>query len=246
MRIAIFSDIHGNLEALLAVLEDTTAQQCELRYCLGDCVGYGANPGECIKTLRTQKIFTVRGNHDHDAALDTPLDNYNAMAAEALRWTRAAIKSDDRAWLGSLAYRMEVPQHGIILCHASAHRPEDFRYVTSSSEAYLGLLSQDTRVSFVGHTHCPELYALTQQTQVEHIPVDSAVVPLRSDKVYMVNVGSLGQPRDGDPQSCYVVYDTESESVTFRRVKYPIAQAQEKIRKAGLPEVLAWRLSVGQ
>jgi predicted phosphodiesterase len=97
LRIAIFSDIHGNLEALQAVLEDLAAQRCELRYCAGDCVGYGANPSECIGLLRTQSICTVRGNHDEAAAFDTPLDNYNGVAAEALRWTRKAITAEDRA-----------------------------------------------------------------------------------------------------------------------------------------------------
>jgi diadenosine tetraphosphatase ApaH/serine/threonine PP2A family protein phosphatase len=244
MRVAIFSDIHGNLEALVAVLSHIASQNCSRSFCLGDVVGYGASPRECIALIQANGIAAVMGNHDLLASTVFPPFGFNPHAAKAVIWTRSQMTKQDLLWLAQLPYTMEVPEHGITLCHAGLDNPADFGYVDTIEKAKESLEHQNTPVCFLGHTHVPTIFCSNQGGAItEHGAVDFRCDP---NNRYIVNVGSIGQPRDGDPCSCYVIYDTDLRQVEFHRVRYEWKGAQAKIRKAGLPERLAQRLALGK
>ena len=161
MRIAIFSDVHANLEAFLAVLSDISTRGCDLRFCLGDTVGYGANPSECVALLKANCIPSLKGNHDEAAGLDIPLGLFNPQAAAAIQWTRNALKREERDWLLELPYQMSLPEHRMTLYHANGFEPEGWEYVCRKTDAslMLTLRAQKTPLVFIGHTHAAAAYA---------------------------------------------------------------------------------------
>lgn len=246
MRIAVFSDVHANLEAFVAVLKDISTKGCGLRFCLGDTVGYGASPSECIALLQANKIQSLKGNHDEAAGLDLPLGIFNPIAGKAMQWTRNALKREERDWLLNLPYQLRLPEHRMTLYHANGFEPEGWEYIHGKDDASLALTMRDQRTPlvFIGHTHFPAAYGMGPNGK----PLDifRSSFRLLDDTRYVINVGSIGQPRDGNPQACYVVYDTATKTIDFIRLDYPVAQAQEKIIKAKLPEVLANRLLIGK
>jgi predicted phosphodiesterase len=243
MKIAIFSDIHGNLEALEAVLADLITKGCQGQFCCGDIVGYGANPAECVELVRKHKIPCVKGNHDDAAAVDYSLCNFNPDAAHAIDWTRSALSEADREWLGALPYQREYPDKGFTICHANLHAPAGWEYLFERNSAAKTLNMQTTPVVFLGHTHWPTAYV--QDVNGRLLQTAGARVYIQRTFRYVINVGSVGQPRDKNPQASYVIYDTDERKVSFIRVDYAIAKAQAKIRQAKLPEKLATRIATG-
>lgn len=243
MKIAIFSDIHGNLEALVAVLQDIAARKCDLRYCLGDIVGYGPNPQECLELIRANRIPAIKGNHDDFAATDLPLGLFNPVAAQAMQWTRAALTAEQRQWLSKLPYQILVPEHDFCLFHANGVCPEGFDYIQNAYEAARTIKQQPAQVGFIGHTHVPAVYRSKNGTSEQ---LDAEDTPIAKGYRYLFNVGSIGQPRYQNPRCCYVIHDTDARQVNYIRLDYPIAKTQQKIIDAKLPVHLADRLAKGR
>lgn len=240
MKYAIIADIHANLDAFQVVLEDIKQQECTHVACLGDVVGYGANPKECLDKVREMNIPTVKGNHDEYIGVDEDPDGFNDAAAEAVNWSRSQLTEDDRKWLRELKYQRLVANFTIV--HATLDVPQRWGYVFEKLEAAASFTYQHTQVCFFGHTHVP--VAFIRDTGVRGGTYSKFRV--EPGKKYFINVGSVGQPRDGNPKAAYVVYDMTQQTIELRRLDYPIAEAQRKIRAAGLPERLAERLAVGR
>jgi len=240
MKFAILADIHGNLEALQAVLEDARKQGCTHYACIGDVVGYGANPKECLDIIRSMGMPCVKGNHDEYCSIEEDAEGFNPLAAEAVMWTRQQLSEEDRQWLRDLRYVRMVTNFTIV--HATLDAPQRWGYVFDKLAAAASFPYQNTPVCFFGHTHVP--VAFVRDSMVRGGTYSK--FKIEPGKKYFINVGAVGQPRDGNPKAAYVVYDVDEGTVELRRLDYDIATAQKKIRAAGLPERLAERLAYGR
>ena len=238
---AIVSDIHGNLEALEAVLADLERHRPASIQCLGDFVGYGASPNECIARLRPIIEHAVVGNHDLAACGKLKLTYFNHNAALAARWTEAALTPEHRDYLRALPF--SVRWLDTLLVHASPAQPEDWHYVLSPAEAEEEMTAYEEAVCFIGHSHYPGTF----DRQGKHVRYTRASeVRVEKGHRYLVNVGSVGQPRDGDPRAAYLLYDDLERVLTHVRIEYDIAGAMKRITDAGLPRFLAERLQWGE
>lgn len=246
MRALVLSDIHGNLQALEAVL--AAAGAVDAVWNLGDAVGYGGNPNEVIALLRARAGVNVRGNHDRVCAGLTSAHGFNPVAAEAALWTQAALSAENLTWL------KEVPMGpvrvgGEVSCAHGSPLDED-HYILSMRDAWVPLQRMGTALTFFGHTHVQGAFLQHDADWEELHPSldESGAFPLRIEEGtrLLVNPGSVGQPRDRDARAAFAVYCSENATVTFRRVTYDVAGAQDAIRGAGLPERLAQRLETGR
>jgi len=239
MRIAVLSDIHANLHALDAVLE--SAGVVDAIWHLGDVVGYGPEPDAVVERLRAIGATGVKGNHDAAAAGGSEIEWFNPDARRAMEWTRATISAGTRAWLGALPQTLA---HGdCTLAHGSPREPI-WEYVTSVPVARANLAVLTSRLGLHGHTHIPVAF-LEEGGRIEVVsPGDGSVLELRGRRA-LVNPGSVGQPRDGDPRSSFLVLDTDADSVSWHRAAYDIATVQAAMRAVELPASLAARLRVG-
>ena len=240
-RIAILGDIHANLDALNVVLDDCREQGVTEYLCTGDVVGYCACPHECLEIIRNLGCPVVKGNHDHYVASQQSLEDFNPHAAAGVMWTRGQLNGEELAYLNDLPFT--VTKMGLTLVHSTMDHPENFGYVFDNQQAETNFIQQKTPICFHGHTHCPMIY---EKQMAGVYRIDPQDVVLRAGRKYFINVGSVGQPRDGDPRATYVIYEPLSRKVVYRRLNYDIAAAQARIREAGLPERLAARLSYGQ
>ena len=240
MKIAIFGDIHANLEGLEAVLQDAAERDCTHFVCIGDIVGYNANPHECLEVVRQLDCPVVKGNHDEEAALDTDLVGLNPLAERAMQWTRDNLTEEDKKYLSELRMVRQVRDFTIV--HATLDSPSSWGYVTNKFDAMASFSYQFTPICFYGHTHTPRIYIKGDTVEAS----DDLETKIELGKKYFINVGSTGQPRDGDWRASYAIYDEENQRVEIRRLEYDIATAQQKIIEAGLPEMLANRLAVGK
>lgn len=240
MRFAIFGDIHANLHALETVLADANEQLATHYVCIGDVVGYNAFPSECLDIVRKLDCPVVKGNHDEQASMITDNENFNPLAEEAMAWTRNQLSAEDRNWLRDLRLQRQVRDFTIV--HATLDTPHKWSYIFNQLEAAASFSYQHTTVCFFGHTHAPKAYIRDGSVRSE--PLD--ILSLQHGKRYLINVGSVGQPRDGDPRASYVLYDTNTQEIELRRLDYDIAGAQQAIRDAGLPVKLAERLAFGK
>ncbi|MBL8752430.1 MAG: metallophosphoesterase family protein [Planctomycetes bacterium] len=245
MRIGILGDIHGNAEALRAVVAALRRDQVDTWVQVGDIVGYGPEPSVCIDMVRELGCVTCLGNHD--AAVLGLLDTsyFNNFARAAIHWTTPRMRPSDLQFLRSLELVVKRPPFTVV--HGSLHMPDQFGYVISQVEATDSLEQQDTRLCFVGHSHVPAIYMRNAaDPHPVQVPQQSEIeVSFRGFDRVLMNVGSVGQPRDEDPRAAYGLVDTDLEMAWVKRVHYDIAGVQRKIREAGLPEVLANRLSLG-
>ena len=240
MKYAIIADIHANLEALRVVLEDAKKQNCTHYVCLGDVVGYNANPKECLDIIRDTGMPSVKGNHDEYCSSETNLEGFNPHAAEAIQWTRQQLTEEDRQWLKELKYIRLVASFQIV--HATLDGPQRWGYVFDRLAAAASFTYQNTAVCFFGHTHVP--VAFIRDSVVRGGTYSK--FKIEPGRKYFVNVGSVGQPRDGNPKAAYAIYDMDEGSVELRRLDYDISAAQAKIMAAGLPPRLAERLALGK
>lgn len=240
MRFAVFSDVHANLEALEAVLADANDQKCTHFVCLGDVVGYNANPHECVERIRAMDCPIVKGNHDEQASLFESSRDFNEMAEQAIEWTRDNLTEEDKKWLRELRLQRQVRDFTIV--HATLDTPEQWGYVFNTLDAAASFTYQHTTVCFFGHTHVP--MAFTRDDGVRRTIIDR--LRIEPGKKYFINTGSVGQPRDGNWHAAYCIYHVDGDVVEQRRVKYDLAAAQKKIIKAGLPSLLADRLALGR
>ena len=240
MRFAIISDLHANLEATEAVLADARERKCTHYVCLGDVVGYNANPRECLDLVRKLGCPVVKGNHDEQASLEESSRDFNALAEMAINWTREQLPDADKEWLRALPFTRTIRDFTIV--HATLNIPEQWDYVFNTLDAAASFTYQQTNVCFFGHTHVAG--AFVRDDGVKRVKADQ--LPIEPDKKYFINTGSVGQPRDGDWRAAYCIYDIEQNCVEQRRIKYDVDTAQEKIIKAGLPRLLAERLKLGR
>lgn len=240
MKYAILGDIHANLEALDAVLADAAHRGAEQYISTGDIVGYNANPAECMERLTALGTHTVQGNHDYYAADDEALDYFNPVAAAAIRWTQHQLDAGHRRQLAALPMTLQIADFTVV--HSSLFAPEEWDYIFDTGEAAASLLLQQTPLCFYGHTHCPVAFRMQNQT-IEHTLYET--LELEPGWKYLINAGSVGQPRDRDPRAAYALYDDRKRTVSLHRVEYDISAAQAKIRAAGLPEADALRLASG-
>jgi predicted phosphodiesterase len=240
MRFAIFSDIHANLEALEAVLADAHERKCTDFVCLGDVVGYNANPHECVERVRAMDCPIVKGNHDEQASLIESSRDFNEMAEQAIQWTRDHLTEEDKEWLRGLLFQR--PVHDFTIVHATLDTPEQWGYVFNNLDAAASFTYQQTAVCFFGHTHVP--MAFIRDDGVHRMRIEQ--LRIEPTKKYFINVGSVGQPRDADWHAAYCVYDIDNNIVEQRRIKYDLEAAQKKIIDAGLPRLLAERLAIGR
>ena len=240
MKFALFGDIHANLEALKAVLEDAEKKGCTNYACIGDIVGYNANPSECLAIVRELECPVVKGNHDEEASLETPLEGLNPLAKQALEWTRKQLSDDDKEWLRNLRLLRQVRDFTVV--HATLDSPAGWAYVTNKFDAMASFSYQFTGVCFYGHTHTPRVFV--KASNVTEEPVERTKI--HAGRKYFINVGSVGQPRDGDWRASYAIFDLDEHRVEIQRLEYDLATAQKKIVDAGLPEMLATRLALGK
>ncbi|MBI1176843.1 metallophosphoesterase [bacterium] len=229
MKYAIIADIHANLEAFDVVLRDQKEQRCTHIACLGDIVGYGPDPKECVDIVRALNIPTVKGNHDEYASMEGPLEGFNPTAAKAIEWTRNQLTEDDRRWLRELPLSLQIEDFTLV--HATLDGPQRWGYVFDKLSAAANFVHQATHVCFFGHTHVP--VAFIQDTVVRGGTYSK--FKIAPGKKYFINPGSVGQSRDGVPKATYAILDLDARTIELRRLDYDIATTRAKIRKTGLP-----------
>ena len=242
MRWGIFSDIHSNLEALQAVIKAYKSEGIDEYLCLGDVVGYGANPAECIEATKDITQIIIAGNHDWAVAGLFSLEYFNDWAKQAVIWTQKKIDSAERNFLASL--RLIYENEDFILVHGSLDQPGEFNYMTDSQRASQTFALMKKTICFLGHTHSADIFIQDKEGRIDY--QREARLKLKEGYRYIVNVGSVGQPRDNNERASFCVYDTAKGEVLIKRVSYDIKSAQEKIVVAGLPPFLAARLSMGR
>lgn len=243
MKYAVLGDIHGNLSALQTVLASVAQAKVDVVISVGDVVGYGAAPRECIALLREIGAAVVLGNHDAAAVdrLDTMFFNNHAKAA--IQWTRRVLAPEDRTWLGQLPYVRHLEHCSV--AHGTLHRPELFDYIQTVDDADPSLEAMPLPVCFVGHSHVPVTLLRMKDDPGRTAYTPDPELDLTDVSRALVNVGSVGQPRDEDPRTGYALYDSETGRVSLRRMEYDIEREAQRIRAAGLPSMLADRLFLG-
>lgn len=240
MKYAIISDVHGNLEALEAVIADMRDQHVDKAVCLGDLVGYYPNPAECLRAIRSWSIQCIGGNHDRAVTGKIPLEDFNPAAREALYWTREHLGEDDLRWLASLPEELVV-DGCFLMVHGAPGDPDAYLFLADEAELALQILAErysGIRLCFYGHTHQRAVWSWPSCSLGDEIH-------LEQHGLYLINPGSVGQARDGIPGASYLTFDAEAGQINFRRLAYPYHVTQQKVRGAGLPLLLAERLAVG-
>jgi diadenosine tetraphosphatase ApaH/serine/threonine PP2A family protein phosphatase len=246
-RYLVLTDIHANLEALDACLDDARVRGYDLTLVLGDLVGYGADPNAVIDRIQGLKpTAVVRGNHDKVACGLDQAEGFNAVARSAAKWTLDQLTPEYRDWLAALPEGPHVVDDLIEICHGSPF--DEDAYIFDEGDAVRALKVSTRPLCLFGHTHYPVTFELFDGRLDCAGPAAASEthLQLRADAKYLLNPGSVGQPRDGDPRAAYAVVDTAQRSVELVRVKYAVEEAQAKVIRAGLPEVLAQRLAVGR
>lgn len=240
MKYAVLSDIHGNLEALRSVLNAVRSYEVDRYICLGDIVGYGANPQECVEIISALEPVAVLGNHDAGVCGFIGLNDFTPLAYKAIVWTRMELNSTGLNYLSDLPLVQSFRE--ISICHSNLAAPESWFYIFRPEDAVSSFRKIFGWVCFFGHSHCPVIY---RQISTGVVSIFQSEYILSPEERYMVNCGSVGQPRDRDPRASFALFDDDSGYLKIIRVSYPIKKAQKKIREAGLPDFLAARLAEG-
>ncbi|UCH93554.1 MAG: metallophosphoesterase family protein [Candidatus Aminicenantes bacterium] len=244
MRYLIFSDIHSNLEAFEKLLKLSTVKEADKYLFLGDLVGYGADPDKTIALFRElTNIHSIRGNHDKVIANLESSSLFNPVAAFSAEWSKIQLSEDHQTYLKELKKGPELVDHFITICHGSTF-DEDY-YVFSMFEAVESFKFMDTSIGFFGHTHFPVIYLLRNE-KIDIVPLtQDTKIKLDPNTRYLVNPGSIGQPRDKNPNPSFIIFDASKKELHFKRFTYNFKETQRKVREAGLPEILASRLESG-
>lgn len=242
MKYGLISDIHGNLEALEAVLVALKEYQLDQILCLGDVIGYGPNPNECIELVREHAAICLIGNHDEASLGRVDLELFNAMASQAIKWTTDSLTEESKQYLSGLTYSRSYGSFMIV--HASPDEPRRWNYILNLEDAANSFDAFEEQTCFIGHSHTPWVIHLQpdDRMRVRH---DYPLL-FESDARYLINIGSVGQPRDRNPNAAFGILDTALQQYTLVRVPYDVAKTQRKIRETGLPSFLADRLATGQ
>jgi predicted phosphodiesterase len=242
LNIIVYSDVHGNEEALMAVEEAIEKEGEVKKIFIGDVVGYGADPNECVERVKNFADYALAGNHDH-AVLDlTDISGFNPYAKAAIIWTKKVLTDSSKEYLKSL--EIKKSSDNLTLVHSTPHQPEKWNYILTLQSASVNFDYFDTPICFIGHSHVPVI--ITQNSDKECHVHEDPFLEVQKDCKYIVNIGSVGQPRDGNSLASYAVYNPEKKTVNIKRVSYDIPTAQEKIIDAGLPRYLADRLRYGR
>ncbi|HUE75588.1 MAG TPA: metallophosphoesterase family protein [Chloroflexota bacterium] len=242
MRVIVIADIHANLIALDSVLADAGA--FDVIWCLGDLVGYGPDPNECVERICGMSHLCIPGNHDYAAIGLISVADFNAEARRAAEWTGSALTEDSRSFLQDLP--LTLTEGDFTLAHGSPRSPI-WEYVLTVEQAQANLSAFSTDYCLIGHSHVPLLFGGPADAGPPPRPWPAPTDPVTlTGRRWLINPGSVGQPRDGDPRAAYLEIDTESASIMFRRVEYDVIETQRRIRKCGLPESLAVRLQFGR
>lgn len=244
MRYLVFSDIHSNLEAFEGLLKCDPVKKADKYLFLGDLVGYGANPNKTIDFFKElSSIYSIRGNHDKVIANLESSSLFNPVAAFSAEWSKLQISEANQVFLKQIKKGPEVVDHFITICHGSTF-DEDY-YVFSMFEAVESFKFMETSIGFFGHTHFPVIYLLRNE-KIDIVPLTQETkIKLDPNTRYLVNPGSIGQPRDKNPNPSFIIFDSDRKELFFKRFTYNIKETQRKIREAGLPEILASRLESG-
>ena len=242
MRYGILGDVHGNLEALDVAVQGLDRRGVDRYLQMGDIVGYGADPAPCIKLIRDLEATVVAGNHDWAVIGKLDTSFFNVYAREAVEWTRSHLTRDDLQFLESLVL-VEEPDPEVTLVHATLDQPEVFDYIQTYYDAHRSLAALRTTVCFMGHSHVPMAFL---QSEAGIVHTNDEEISLQGYDKALINVGSVGQPRDENPKTAYAIYDTEERTYTLYRDAYDSEATGEKIRQAGLPSVLGERLLYGR
>jgi predicted phosphodiesterase len=237
---AVISDVHSNLEALQSVLKDLKKRNIRNIYFLGDAVGYGPEPNECIQLLEEECKFLLAGNHDWGVCGLTDISFFNVYARTAIEWTKKIIQDEKIAVLKSFPVKFDVKPENITLVHSTPYEPDQWHYLLNSSDAEVNFQYFDAQLCFIGHTHRP---VLNEKIPSGEMFTKMKTVSLNHENRYIINVGSVGQPRDGDARASYAIVN--EEKVEIIRVYYDIKTTQKKMSSAGLPIPLINRLSLG-
>jgi predicted phosphodiesterase len=240
VKYGVLGDVHGNLQALEAVLAELEKESVDGILCVGDLVGYGADPRGCVDRMRETKAVVVAGNHDWGSIGKTSIEFFNADAKESILWTRESLTDGETAYLTELPLVAEMQD--VTLVHGTLYFPENFDYIQTLYDAHLSFSSLKTRVCFLGHSHIPIVFF--NDDPISYFLEPEIDLSLSSKTI--VNVGSVGQPRDQDPRASYAIYDSEAGMVYLRRVDYDIKGAQDAIEEAGLPATNSHRLMFGR
>ena len=240
MIYAILGDIHANLEALQAVISDAKQQGVDRFLCTGDVVGYNANPSGMPSSTRSIKLPLVKGNHDEYCSSRIPLSTFNPSVRDTLRWTRRQLSLTEKRTLKQAPFVMDVD--GFTLVHSSLHHPNQWDYILDIQSATDHFRNQFSQICFIGHSHIPT--AFVKNSQIQQGSFQSLI--LQPENRYLINVGSVGQPRDLNPDAAYVLFNSIQSRIDLRRVAYDRQQTQKKIRAAGLPFRNALRLDRGR
>jgi len=246
-RIAVLSDVHGNQEAFEAVLQALSAEDVDRIILLGDLVGYNANPRECLQLAQQQGLLSILGNHDL-ATLDLrAAEGFNVLAYQAIRYVHSQLTADDLQYLRTLP-RVEVLWDRYVMCHGTPESVDTYIFNLHQAKRIFNLLRRSfagIRICFFGHTHMQKLWLRDARGKVTAPAMTHNTVTLDPEHMYLINPGSVGQPRQHDNRAHYLIFDSTSEHVSFKTVPYDVGKAQEKIRQARLPEYLATRLQDG-
>ncbi len=241
MKYAVVSDIHGNIESLERALKLVGDEDQVI--CLGDIVGYGPNPNECVERVRTRARDAVLGNHDLAALENFGVEYFNDAARAAIAWTQSVLSDDNRAWLNGLSYELRYP--GFLLVHGAP--VNYFEYILDKRTAAKAFALTDAPLIFIGHTHIAEYWVQEPEGTIGHKHMQQGgELTLENGKRYIVDVGSIGQPRDLNPEASFVIYDDDTRHVEWIRYPYPIVEVQQKIHDVHLPDYLATRLETGR
>jgi len=241
MRQAIISDVHANLAALEQVLRCVEREHCDQIICLGDNVGYGPYPNECVDKVHAAAAVTLAGNHDHAILGYTSMEDFNEYAGEALAWSLPQMQAATLGLMKNDPLQWRHPN--LLYVHATPFESEQWHYVTNITDAALNFGAFSEQVCFVGHSHHPVIFSESKDHQVRFRVTREA--QLEPDQRYIINVGSVGQPRDGNPDAAFVIFDTEQHHVRWIRVEYDVAATQQAMRQFGLPGFVIRRLAIG-
>ena len=236
MRIAIISDIHANLEALNTTLKYIKDNAIDKIFCLGDIVGYGPNPNECVELIAENCEKVIMGNHDHAVLGLTSVEYFNDFAKISTAWTAKKISEENKAYLAKLVFSFDNEQYRLV--HATPSEPELWHYILSESDAFHEFNHFQQHVCFIGHSHFPIVFSKKGFSRERKLKLEKR-------NKYIVNVGSIGQPRDGNPMTCFCIYNPDKNTLEYIRLEYDLDKTREKIVKEGLPVFLADRLTRG-
>jgi predicted phosphodiesterase len=242
MKYGFFSDVHANLEALKACIIDFRSEKLDKVYFLGDAVGYGPNPDECIKLIDEIAEVKLMGNHDYAALGLMETEYFNQYAAESMGWTKNSISEKTMEIMSDFELTHIIGE--ILLVHSSPREPENWHYILDMEDAEENFEFFTQKICLLGHTHRP--YIVFKSDSEEAVLSKETEVIIEPEYRYLVNIGSVGQPRDGDPRSCYLIYDTEAGTLSLKRVQYDVKSTQKVMAEIGLPEYLIDRLAVGR